>query len=54
MTPGGVGDPITYVFPPVQAAYPTFRVKVRGTGPSSATGIANVDVTLKITPLATA
>jgi hypothetical protein len=54
MTPGGVGDPITYVFPPVQAAYPTFRVKVRGAGPSSATGIANVDVTLKITPLATA
>ena len=45
-------DPLVYTFAPVQGSYPTYRVKVRGSGPVSKNGQSTVEVTLKTSPVA--
>lgn len=45
-------DPLVYTFAPVQGSYPTYRVKVRGSGPVSKDGQSTVEVTLKTSPVA--
>ncbi|MEC7796398.1 MAG: fibronectin type III domain-containing protein, partial [Pseudomonadota bacterium] len=45
-------DPLVHTFAPVQGSYPTYRVKVRGSGPVSKDGQSTVEVTLKTSPVA--